>query len=95
MDNGFKTVLVPNDFAISTSRSMGFPFCGIDNIQAGLDFHLMDRLRVRFAYQAFWLLGTTTTTSQVDTDLSTQGSREFGSKAIMYHGPQLEVMFLF
>ncbi len=68
---------------------------GLFDIQAGLDFHLMDKFRLRCAYQAFWLTGTTTPTAQVDTRLDQQGTKDYGYKTIMYHGPQLELWFLF
>jgi hypothetical protein len=68
---------------------------GLFDIQAGLDFHLLDKMRLRFAYQAFWLAGTTTPTAQVDYRLEQQGSQAYGYKTIMYHGPQMELWFLF
>jgi hypothetical protein len=60
-----------------------------------LDFHLMERLRLRGGYQAFWLTNIATSQDQVDFNLANTGGRKNYTGSTFYHGPMVELQFLF
>jgi hypothetical protein len=62
---------------------------------AHLDFHILERLRVRAGYQAFWLAGVATSQDQIDFNLASPGGRQNYNGSMFYHGPMVELQFLF
>jgi hypothetical protein len=60
-----------------------------------LDFYLLERMRIRASYNLLWLVNVPEAKSQIDYDLlSPNGSRaDHGS--IFFHGPMIEMQFLF
>ncbi len=65
--------------------------------QAGfyLDFHILERLRLRGGYQALWLVDVTTSQDQVDFNLANHAGTQNHTGSIFYHGPMVELQFLF
>jgi hypothetical protein len=70
-------------------------FGQIYDLTAALDFHLLERLRLRVGYQALWLCGTSNAGSQINFDLTTQGKQKLDYNSQFYHGPMAEMQFLF
>jgi hypothetical protein len=64
-------------------------------VGAFLDFHLLERLRLRGGYQAFWLVDVATSQDQIDFNLANTGGRRNYTGSIFYHGPMIELQFLF
>jgi hypothetical protein len=60
-----------------------------------LDIHITERLRVRGGYQTFWLANVATSQDQIDFNLANTGGRRNYNGSIFYHGPMVEVQFLF
>jgi hypothetical protein len=55
----------------------------------------MERLRLRGGYQAFWLTNIATSQDQVDFNLANTGGRKNYTGSTFYHGPMVELQFLF
>ena len=81
--------------AILGSRRNRYQAGGLFEIQGGVDIHLLEKCRLRLAYQALWLTGTTTPGTAVEFNLDRQGTASFGYKDVMYHGPVIELQMLF
>jgi hypothetical protein len=60
-----------------------------------LDFHVLERLRLRGGYQAFWLVDVTTSQDQIDFNLANKSGTQNHTGSIFYHGPMVELQFLF
>jgi hypothetical protein len=62
-----------------------------------LDFLITERLRIRAGYNGFWLVNVAEATQQVRFDLrpKAQAQQQIRVDDIFYHGPQIEVQFLF
>ncbi len=67
----------------------------VNEIYGGLDFHVLERLRVRAGYTFIWALGFTDAAGQIDYNFSTQGASRANSGSVFYHGPVGEIQFLF
>jgi hypothetical protein len=78
-----------------TDRRTRVQFGQLYDTTLSLDFHLLEKARLRVGYQALWLLGTTTPGAQFELDFNQQGVRGFGSRDVFYHGPTLEFQMLF
>ena len=63
-------------------------------LNACLDFHLLERMRIRFGYQALWAVGVSTPATQFSFDLSNQGFRKADQGSAFWHGPIAELQFL-
>ncbi|HXG11278.1 MAG TPA: BBP7 family outer membrane beta-barrel protein [Gemmataceae bacterium] len=60
-----------------------------------LELHLLERLRVRAGYTALWLLHVPVAQQQIDFDLSAPLQHRKDNGSVFYHGPQIEMQFLF
>jgi hypothetical protein len=60
-----------------------------------VDFHILERLRLRGGYQAFWLVDVTTSQDQIDFNLANRSGTQNHTGSIFYHGPMVELQFLF
>jgi len=60
-----------------------------------LDFHILERFRIRAGYSAFWVVGVAEPVSQIDFNLANPNGRIHDNGSILYHGPQIEMQFLF
>ena len=97
----------PNWANTNTVLQRGDGFVGINDhhnhlsasqvYEAGffLDFHILDRLRLRGGYQAFWLVDVTTSQDQIDFNLANRSGTQNHTGSIFYHGPMVELQFLF
>jgi hypothetical protein len=70
-------------------------FGQIYDVGAFLDFHLLERARLRFGYNALWLVGVATAVDNLDFDLSNPSGRQNKTGSMFYHGPMVEFQFLF
>jgi hypothetical protein len=70
-------------------------FSQVYEVGAYLDFHILERLRLRGGYQAFWLVDVATSQDQIDFNLANTGGRQNYTGSIFYHGPMVELQFLF
>jgi hypothetical protein len=62
---------------------------------AYIDIHLLDRVRIRGGWQAMFLVGVSNAGSQIEFNLNAQGSRNVDYHTQFYHGPTIELQFLF
>ncbi len=60
-----------------------------------LDFWLIERVRLRAGYHLLWLVDFAAAGDQVQFDLAHQGEGKINENNIMYHGPMVELQFLF
>jgi hypothetical protein len=64
------------------------------DLNAFVDFHLLERARLRFGYTAMWLVDAAAVDREVNFNLGIQpGPKKTSS--IFWHGPQVELQFLF
>jgi hypothetical protein len=70
-------------------------FGQIYDVGAFVDFHLLERARLRLGYNALWLVGVATAVDNLDFDLSNPGGRQNKTGSMFYHGPMVELQFLF
>ncbi len=59
------------------------------------DFYLLERVKLRGGYSTFWFLHAVTANDQVDYDLSHIDGLRKDNGNIFYHGPMVELQFLF
>jgi hypothetical protein len=102
-----KAGLGPDIIHVRTSLTRGDGFVGFDtsrtatrlggiaDLGAFLDIALLERARLRAGYNIMWLVGVATTIDQGDFNLAhTMGHTNYNGST-MYHGPMLELQFLF
>jgi hypothetical protein len=65
-------------------------FGSVSDVCACIDWHVLDRVRVRAGYTAIWGLGFSAAASQIDFDFSHQGKRGTDNGNIFWHGPMAE-----
>jgi hypothetical protein len=63
-------------------------------LNACLDFHLLERMRIRFGYQALWAVGVSNPATQFNFNLSAQGLRGAEQNSAFWHGPMAELELL-
>jgi hypothetical protein len=68
-------------------------FAQVYELGAFLDFNILERLRVRAAYQCMWMIGVATAPDQVEFNLGATRQNDNGS--IFWHGPSVQIQFLF
>lgn len=79
---------------IKTTRSHTM-FSQLYDVAGYVELHLLDRLRVRAAYNALWLLHVPVASQQVDFNLIEINGFRKDNGSLFYHGPLIEVQFLF
>jgi hypothetical protein len=62
---------------------------------AFLDFWLCERGRLRAGYTAFWMVDVVEAAQQVNFDLAHQASQPLRMGSVFYHGPVIEMEFMF
>ena len=62
---------------------------------AGADISLLEKARLRVGYNFFLMPGVATATGQIDYDLSHTSGKRDTSDTIFYHGPSIELQFVF
>ncbi len=73
-----------------------------DNVQIGqvyevsafLDFHILERLRLRAGYTAMWVVGISNPSHSVNFDLSDPAGKKSEQGSGLWHGPVAELEFL-
>jgi hypothetical protein len=60
-----------------------------------LDFYLLERFRVRAGYNLLWLVNVPEAKSQIDYDLMNPNGSRADHGSIFFHGPLVEMQFLF
>jgi len=86
-------------------RGDGFPgfdltqnsvrLAGFGDVSAFVDFHLMERIRLRTGYTALYVVGVSTAVNQIEFDLTNQQRRYTDRRGVLWHGPMAELQFLF
>lgn len=59
------------------------------------EIHMLERLRLRMGYNALWLLHVPVANQQVDFNLANPLGRRKDNGSVFYHGPMIEMQFLF
>lgn len=70
-------------------------FAQVYEFGATVDLYLLERMRVRAGYMAMFLGGVLDASDQVNFDLSQPRGRQDNFSYIFYHGPSIELQFLF
>jgi Putative beta barrel porin-7 (BBP7) len=70
-------------------------WCHLYELGFFLDFHILERLRLRTGYEALWVLHVPEAVQQLNFDLSQQLTDIKENGSIFYHGPMIELQFLF
>ena len=96
------------DFAhLNRSLTRGDGFVGFDGqrdtIQfsavfeggAFIDFHVLDRARIRLGYNALWFTNMVNVVDQYDFNLQNTNQFDKRNGSVLFHGPLLEFQFLF
>jgi hypothetical protein len=73
----------------------GVIFSQLYELGAFLDVSYLERVRVRAGYNAMWLLQVASVEDQVDFNLGNPRGRANNNGSIFYHGPLIEIEFLF
>ncbi len=69
-------------------------FSQVYEVNASVDFHILERLRLRVGYMALWSSRVSEPAEQFDYNLADQGSRRTDSSTAFWHGPIAELQFL-
>jgi hypothetical protein len=70
-------------------------FTHVYEVGAFVDFHLLERMRVRAGYQALWLLNVANVQDQIELNFgNTEGPRKTTGD-LFFHGPLLEIQLYF
>ncbi len=72
-----------------------YSFGQVYDVGATIDFHLLERAKLRFGYTAMWLVGVATATDNLDFNLANPAGRKSNYGSMFYHGPMVELQFLF
>lgn len=62
---------------------------------AFLDFHVLERARIRLAYNALWFSNMANVVDQYDFNLQNTNQFDKRNGSVLFHGPLLEFQFLF
>jgi hypothetical protein len=104
---GGKVALGANFLEQRTSLVRGDGFVGFDKtkndvqfsqayeLKAFVDFHLMERARLHLGYNAMWLANVADAGDQYNFNLQNINSTANANRTIFFHGPVVELQFLF
>jgi len=70
-------------------------FSSIYDVGVYLDFYLKERCRVRAGYDFLWVVNVPVARDQIDFDLSNPAGMRNDHGTQFFHGPQIEIQFLF
>jgi hypothetical protein len=70
-------------------------FTQVYELDAFVDFTVLERVRIRAGYDLLWALGVEESVHNITYDLSMQGGPTNRQGSILYHGPMIEVQFFF
>ena len=60
-----------------------------------VDFHLLERVRLRLGYNAMWFVHMANVTDQYDFNLQNTNGLNNQSGSVFFHGPMAELQFFF
>jgi hypothetical protein len=95
LQNATRSVVRGDGFVGSKNSQADTSFGQIYDLGAHLDFHLLERCRLRFAYTGLWLVGVATAEDRLNYNLSSSLSETTKNGSVFYHGPTIELQFLF
>ena len=70
-------------------------FGGIYDVQGYFDINLMERMHLRFGYNALWFTGLSAASDQVDFNLGNSSGKVNTHGSAFYYGPSFEFQFFF
>jgi Putative beta barrel porin-7 (BBP7) len=65
------------------------------DLGAYMDFNVLQRAHIHVGYNAMWMIGVTTAQEELDFNLANPGGQHRHSDNIFYHGPVVQLEFLF
>lgn len=77
------------------SETTSLRLAGMYDIAGYVDFHILERLRLRAGYTAMAAIGVSAAGKQIEWNLNRQGQRTTDYSTMFWHGPSLEFQFLF
>jgi hypothetical protein len=102
-----KAAAGPNIININNTLTRGDGFVGFNNrhntvgfgqvyeLTGFFDFSMLERFKIRAGYTAMWLVDVATASDQVDFSLANPQGRHNTHGTALFHGPQIELQFLF
>ncbi len=102
-----KAAVGPNILTSTTTLTRGDGFSGFNSSHTAIavsqvyelngfvDFHILDRARLRAGYTAMWFVDVGTAPNNLNLDLGSPNSHISKNGNILYHGPYVELQFLF
>jgi hypothetical protein len=69
-------------------------FSQVYEVNAMIDWHVLERFRIRVGYTALWAVGITNPANQFDFNLAQQGFKHPDKSSAFWHGPIAELQFL-
>jgi hypothetical protein len=78
----------------STNRN-SYSFGQVYDVGVVLDFNILERMRLRFGYNAMWLVGVANAVDNLDFNLANPIGTRSDRGSQFYHGPMVEFQFLF
>ena len=70
-------------------------FSAVSEGGAFIDFHVLERFRIRLAYNALWFTNMANVVDQYDFNLQNTNQFDKRNGSVLFHGPLLEFQFLF
>lgn len=82
-------------FVGAEGRRANWSYTSVYEVNAFFDLVTLERMRIRAGYSALWAVHVDEALQQVHYDLSSQPGPRRDGGSIFYHGPMIEVQFLF
>jgi hypothetical protein len=79
----------------AVKRNNATVFTQLYELNAYLEFHLLERCRLRGGYIALWLVDLPMSQDQFDFNLTNPSGRKDTHGSVFFHGPMAELQFLF
>ncbi len=84
-----------DDVVAFNNRRSDWNFTSLYEVNAFFDLVTLEKMRIRLGYTALWALNVEEALSQINFDLATQAGIKNTGGSVYFHGPMLEVQFLF
>jgi hypothetical protein len=96
-DNVEVTTRLTNDVGLVglQHRHSEWTYTSVYEINAFFDWTLLEKVRLRAGYTAMWLMHVAEGLSQIDYNLTTQSGIHRDDGSVFFHGPMVELQFLF
>jgi Putative beta barrel porin-7 (BBP7) len=92
----FNRSLVRGDgFVGFTGKNSEMQFSQMYELNAFVDFHILERARIRLGYSTMWLFNVANAMDQVDFNLQNTSTFNNRNGSIYFQGPMAELQFLF